>query len=154
MDHVTPPPKTLGQLIDDLSTIRERRRVLAAKDKLLETQYKIVEAQVQAQLVESEMPSASGRTAVASISYTTVGAIVNYEEALSFMKRAGYLHLLGRSLSAPAFREVYELELAKLSRKRGFDSGKLDPAAVLPGMRPFTVTRLNLSALKVPRKVA
>jgi len=153
MERVS-PMKTLGHLIDELSTIREQRRILAAEDKLLEDKYKALVALVQDQLIENDVASASGCTATASLSHIVVGTIDDYEKAIEFMKRKGYLHLLGRTLSAPAFREVYELELNKLSSKRGFDPEKLDPATVLPGMRPFTVTKLNLTTLKTPRKVA
>ena len=147
-------PYTLGHLIDELSEIRELRRFLAAEDKVLEDKYKEVAALVQEQLIENDMASASGCTATASLSHIVVGTIDNYETAIEFMKNKGYLHLLGRSLSAPAFREVYELELNRISSEEGFDPEKFDPATVLPGMRPFTVTKLNLATLKTPRKVA
>ena len=147
-------PKTIGVLIDDLSAIREKRRVLAIQNKVLEDQYKALEATIKEQLTENGMSLASGTRASASLSYPVVDEVTDWEAVYAFIKKTGYWHLLGRSVSAPAFRELYELEVAKLSKKRGFKPEALDPATVLPGMKPFTKVNLNLTALKVPRKVA
>lgn len=146
--------KPIGVLIDDLSAIREKRRVLASQDKILEEQYRTLENSIKEQLAENGMSLASGTKASASLSYPVVAEVTDWDAVYAFIKKTGYWHLLGRSVSAPAFRELYELKVTELSKKRGFNPETLDPATVLPGMKPFTKVNLNLTALKVPRKVA
>ncbi len=148
LNTVAAKPKTLGQLIDTLNAIRQARRKLAEEDSKLASEFSEVEAQVKDRLIAEETDKATGRTATVSLSRVTVASVTDWELVYALIKKTGAFHLLHRRVSDPAFRELYELEYNKLSKKRGFDPEALDTATVVPGFKPFEKLQLNLTALK------
>lgn len=140
--------RSLGSLIDELDLIRSNRRYLAERDKELSAGYAALEAEIKERLGAEGMARATGRRATVSLNSVIIANVTDWTAVYALIKKTGSFHLLQRRISDPAFRELYELELNKLSRKRGFDPEKLDPATVLPGFVPFTKVNLNLTSLK------
>lgn len=123
--------KGIGPSIDHLSELREQKRELEAKVKVIEAEYAAIEAALMSQLDDQGMAKATGTKATASISVTVVGNLVDPEKLHDFIKKTGYFHLLQPRLSDPACRELFE--------------AKGDKA--IPGVEPFHRKRLNLRAL-------
>jgi hypothetical protein len=120
---------TLGQLIDQLDTIRERKRKLAEQIKVLEGEYSELEDQVKARLTEEGMDKATGKKATASLSQVVVATVKDWDALCAYVKKTGHFHLFQRRVSDPAFREL-------VAKKP------------VPGLEPFTKTNLNLTHLK------
>lgn len=140
--------RSLGSLIDELDEIRAKRRDIAEQDKALSASYMAIETEIKERLGAEGMAKATGRRATVSLNSVIIANVTDWNAVYALIKKTGSFHLLQRRVSDPAFRELYELELNKLSRKRGFDPEKLDPATVLPGFVPFTKVNLNLTSLK------
>lgn len=124
-------PKALGTLIDDLNGIREKRRLIAEQEKVLEAEYKELEENLLARLDAEGMDKATGKTATISVSTNVVANIVDWDKACAYIKRTNNFQLLQRRISDPAFRELMELKGLK----------------ELPGLEAFSKKRLNLRAL-------
>lgn len=120
--------KTIGALIDQLDTIRERKRKLDEQVKTLADEYKEVEAIVIERLTSEETDSGKGKRASASITHEIVADIVDFDELAKYVKKTGYFHLFQRRISNPAFRE--------LAAKRP-----------VPGLAAFTKVKLNLRSI-------
>lgn len=120
---------TLGQLIDQLDTVRERKRKLSEQIKTLEGEYSVLEEQVKERLLAEGMDKATGKKATASLTQEVVATVKDWDALCAYVKKSGHFHLLQRRVSNPAFRE--------LAAKKP-----------VPGLEPFVKTNLNLAHLK------
>lgn len=107
-------PKTnelsLGGQIDALYELREERLAKSREvDKLKKIEEDGVKA-IMSTLEELDMEKATGKLATFSINETTVPKVVDFQRLSEYIIKTGYTHLLGRSVSAPAYRELVELE--------------------------------------------
>lgn len=123
-------PTPLGTLIDQLALIRDKRRELAEKDKLLAAQYAEVEAEILAIMEEQGTDKVAGKKATASISKVVVANVTDWDALYAFIYKNKMGHLLQRRVSDPAFRELLEIKGQKTMEK--------------VGVVPFTKTNLNL----------
>lgn len=119
----------IGPSIDYLAELREQKRELESKVKMIETEYAGIEAMLMEQLDKGGMAKATGKKATASITEIVVGNLVDADKLHAYIKRTGYFHLLQQRLSDPACRELFESKGA------------------IPGVEPFTKKRLNLRVI-------
>ena len=124
---------TLGQQIDKLAAIREEKRVLAEKEKVLDAAYSDLEAAILTRLQDEGMDKVTGKKATASVSSTTVANVTDWDSFNAFVKKTGNFQLYQRRVSDPAFRELLEQ--------------KGEAAMAKVGLIPFTKIRLNLRAI-------
>lgn len=117
---------SIGELIDQLDEIRERKRGKEEELKTIEAQYAATEQQVLEHLTNEKLDQAGGSKATASISRVTVAQVEDWDALFKYVKRTGYFHLFQRRLSDPACRELFESK------------------GSIPGVTPFTKTKLNL----------
>ncbi len=122
--------KPLGNLIDQLNTIRETKRKLQEKIDEQDAAYKALEEQLMGRLDAEGMDKATGKTATISVSSSTSFSIKDDDKFFAWMARTKNFQLMQRRISDPAAREVLEM-------KRG----------EIPGLEAFTKKRLNLRAL-------
>jgi hypothetical protein len=125
---------TLGSMIDNLNDLREQKRDLAAKIKVIEAAFDTLQAQIIERLDKEETRKGEGKKASASITEVIVGQFDPDDPAArdklhAYIKKTGYWQLLENRISATAFREILELK------------GKV------PGLVPFTKRNLNLRSL-------
>lgn len=116
----------IGPTIDKLNVLREGKRELEAKIKVIETEYAALEAQLMEKFESEGTDKGTGKTASASISTSVVGNVTDWEKFNAYVKKTGFFHLFQRRLSDTAVRELFE-------------QGKK-----IPGCEPFTKRRLNL----------
>ena len=124
-----PKKVTIGGLIDQMSTVREKRRTLATQDKELETEINELEKQL-IELMDAEgQTKATGHSASASISETIVFNTVDWDAFMKYLIRTKQSHLVQRRVSAPAVLELFTLK------------------GSVPGLEPFTKRSINLRNL-------
>lgn len=138
----------VGKLIDKLVAMRETKRKISAQLDEAEDRYKALEAEIKERLGEEGLGGARGTLATASLSSTVVATVTDWNEVYALIHKKKAYHMLERRISNPAFRELYEQEYAKASKKKGFDPDNFDDATIVPGFKPFTKVNLNLTVLK------
>lgn len=123
--------RSIGQLIDRMDELREAKRALAEKEKVIQAEYDLIKLQLIERLDKEGMEKATGQRASAGVSRIVVANIVDDAKLFAYIKKTGHFHLFQRRISDPAFRELYEL-----SKGKG-----------VPGLEPFTKTDINLRSL-------
>lgn len=120
------PKLTIGQKIDAMFDLREKKRALDAQVKELEGQIKGFESELMEDMAAQGVDKMSGTKATVSITSSTVANVEDWDSFLAFVYKMKYGHLLQRRVSDPAYRELLE-------------QGKK-----IPGVSPFSQDRLNL----------
>lgn len=121
---------SLGKLIDNLYKLRAKRIEKQHEvDDLKKEEDENVKL-IMMKMEESGLESVSGRTATFSTYETTVPKLVDYNALIGYIKDSGHIHLLGRRVSATAYRELYELE------------------GGVPGVEPYTFSKHSLTRSK------
>jgi hypothetical protein len=120
---------TIGSRIDALNQLREDKRALEEKIKVIEESYRELEEALMETLQKQGMDKATGKKASVSVSSIVVGNLVDDTAFFAYVKKTGYFHLLQRRLSDPAIREL------------------LESKGSIPGVEPFVKKRLNLRSL-------
>lgn len=120
---------SIGENIDKLHDLRERKRALEAEIKVIDGEYDGIEEALMAQLASQGVTLSRGAKATASISTSIVAEIDDFDALCKFVKRTGYFHLFQRRISDPAFREL------------------LEQKGAVPGLKPFPKKKLNLKSL-------
>ena len=145
---------TLGELIDRLDKLREEYRIIDETAKAIKVKYDELEQVILGKLLSEKMDKATGKRATVSIKRSLVGNIKNRETLNAYVKKTGYFHLFNNAVGAPAFRELYEHEMAKVK------PGKTDEITEqrrkqaeerfiqLTGLAPFTKIAMNHSSIK------
>jgi hypothetical protein len=123
---VTTKPPSLGALIDQMHSLREKKRELEASVKDLEGQASEIESQIMDAMSEQGLDKMSGVLATVSITKTTTGNVTDWDELWPYISKNKFFHLVQRRLSDPAYREL------------------LDMGKKVPGVEPFVKARLNL----------
>ena len=119
-------PQPLGSMIDELSQIREQRRELAAQDADLGKTYDALKERIKLRLLTEGADMARGHEASASLTYTVVPTVKNWEALYKFILETNQLHLLEKRVATGAFRELNSA------------------GSVVPGVEPFTKIDINL----------
>ena len=119
----------IGPLIDKLDGLREEKRALETKVKLVEAKYKELEEGLLFRMQAEGADKVTGKKATASISSSVSGTIEDWEAFTKYVAKTKYFHLFQRRLSDPAVRELFETK------------GKV------PGLGTFVKRRLNLRSL-------
>lgn len=122
-------PNDLGTDGALLFDIREKKRALEEQVKALEAQAE----EVQQRLMETMVSQGLDKFTVAgcgtvSVSKSVVADVQDWDEFYGFIHKKKYWHLLQKRVSDPAYRELLEANTK------------------VPGVQPFTKTRLNLRA--------
>ena len=126
-------PKTpVGKMIDQLASIRDKKRKADAVVKEFEEQYKLLEAQILQEMAAQGLDKGSGKTATASLGEEVVADLQDWDKFTAWLAKTKHFHIFQRRFSNPAYRE-----LVALSKGRG-----------IPGLVSFTKTKLNLRSLK------
>lgn len=119
----------IGQLIDKLHAVREKRAGLAAKDKPLEVEEKELRDMILAELAAQGTDEARSKKLKVSVTYNTVANVKDWDAFWDFiLKGKGkYNHLLQRRVSDPAYRELVGMaendkRLAKALGEAGVES--------------------------------
>ena len=120
------PKLTIGQKIDAMFDLREKKRAPDAQVKELEGQIKGFESELMEDMAAQGVDKMSGTKATVSITSSTVANVEDWDSFLAFVYKMKYGHLLQRRVSDPAYRELLE-------------QGKK-----IPGVSPFSQDRLNL----------
>lgn len=121
---------TLGSLIDEMSEIREKRRVIASEDKVCKDRYDELEAELISALDKQGMAKGTGRKASASISTTVVAAKTDWDMFMTWLVKTKNTQLVQQRVSDPAYRELRE-RLGK----------------AIPGLEDFEKRSVNLRNL-------
>lgn len=120
---------SIGDLIDRMWTVREKKRGLDEKIKELDKELAMLDADIQDRLGQEGLDAGRGKKASVSVNEEVVANITDFEALCKYVKRTGYFHLFHRRISNPAFRE--------LAAKKP-----------VPGLEAFTKKKLNLTTLK------
>jgi hypothetical protein len=125
----TKKPITVGKQIDDLWTLREKKRLLEADIKKLEESIKEHETRLFESFDAQGLKSGKGTLASISISESVEFNLENDEEFFKYVKKNNAFHLLQRRISSPAAREIFEQK------------------GMVPGLAPFPKRRLNIRSI-------
>jgi hypothetical protein len=116
-----------GKMIDELYETRKNR---LAQQKTVDT-YKAIETKltkdIMALLHDQDTTSISGKLATFSITEKVVPKVVDYNKLKEYIVSTGYVHLLGRTVSAPAAREIWDID------------------EEIPGVEPLTLDKHSLT---------
>lgn len=120
---------TIGSRIDTMYALREQKRELEAKVKVVEDEYKVIETELLEALEREGTSNGKGKHASASVSVSVVGQITDVEAMNAYIKRSGNFQLYQQRLSTLAVRELLETKGA------------------IPGVTPFNKVTLTLRTL-------
>jgi hypothetical protein len=123
-------PKTeqsVGKMIDELYEIRTRRIAESKSiDAMKKTETSLTK-EIMALLQDQDTTSTSGKLATFSITEKIVPKVVDYNKLKEYIVSTGYVHLLGRTVSAPAAREIWDID------------------EEIPGVEPLTLDKHSLT---------
>jgi len=128
----TAAPPTLGELIDSMWALREKRTAAEAVVDTIKAEISVIEAQVDERMEAEGMTKATGTKATVSFSYTTIADVQGDEgwtKLYAYIAKNKYWHLLHRRVTDAAYKELLE-------------TGKK-----VPGVEPFTKKRINLRTI-------
>lgn len=121
--------KATGAAIDKMFELREAKRTLEQRIKDIEFEYSQFEEALLAKLKAEGLDKATGKLAGVSVTSVITADVQDWDKLHAFVKRSGNYQLYYKRLSDPAFREL------------------LAAKGVVPGVLPFTKTKLNLRTL-------
>lgn len=122
----------LGNRIDSLVKQRDAIREAEAKLNEMKESFKAAETTLIETIEAQNIDGARGKLATASVSFSEVHTIDDYDAFAAYVAKHKYYHLFQRRLSEPAVRELEE----KMKGQK------------LPGLGAFTHKKLNLRAVK------
>lgn len=121
----------MGQLIDKLHTIREKRRALSKQDDELKTEYDTFEQMLLDKMKAEGCERSAGKTASASISSNLVYNVKDWDAFTAFVYKKKCAHLFQRRVSNAAVDEMF----------------RLNPKGGVPGVEAFNKEGINLRNL-------
>lgn len=129
---VAAKPPALGNMIDLMWALREKRKVAEAEVEKLKAEIAAIEVEVDKQMEADGITKASGTKATLSFSYTTIADVQGDEGwklLYPYIAKNKFWHLLHKRVSDSAYAELLE-------------AGKK-----VPGVLPFTKKRINLRTI-------
>lgn len=113
---------TTGELIKELTQIRDDKRELNKRLKELNEEWRTVEALLMLRLDAQGMKRASTDDGTATITTDEVPLVRDWDEALKFMREQDQMHFLQRRIATAAWKEFrkagYELPGVDVYNKR------------------------------------
>lgn len=131
MDTVNNSPElpAIGEVIDELHGIREKKRELEAEVKLVEKQLAEKERELMELMDGQQTRIAEGKTASVRIDDAVYPTAENWDDIHKYIHDNKYYHLLERRISVTAFREL------------------VDRGEPVPGVIPFKKRKVSLKSL-------
>lgn len=120
---------TLGDLVDQLSTLRTARLALEETVKTMKKDESRIEDEFLQLADDQKTTVAAGQLAKASITDSVVPQVNDWDALYRFIQRKKYWHLLERRCASASYREL------------------LEQGVKVPGTVPFTRRKLNLRAI-------
>ena len=120
---------SIGTMIDAMWAVREHKRALEAQIKEATEKLDAYEDTLMAKMKADGLDKATGKEASVSFTSTTAAAVEDWDGFYAYIKKTGYFHLLQKRVSDPAYREL------------------LAAGKKVPGVQPFSKTRINLRSL-------
>lgn len=99
-------PTPLGEIIDRMMVVRDERRLIAARDKVLVAEYTGLEEQLIARLKAEKSEMSSSALATASMSTTPIPMVEDWDKYYAYMRESDSLHLLQRRPAVGAMNEL------------------------------------------------
>lgn len=118
--------KTLGDLVDKLHDIREKKRVAEDVVKGIEEEYRQVEAELMALADEQVTTVGKGKAGAFSIVESVLPQVEDWDAFWKFIYKNKYGHLVERRPSVTGCRELFETKGA------------------IPGVNKFVKRKINL----------
>lgn len=100
--------KNVGPMIDKLFAAKTLKEKAESKAKKLRDEYNEMKDKVRAELVKQELDGANGVKARVSLIHRTVAVISEYNKFEKFVYKNKALHLLTKTPSTVAWRELLE----------------------------------------------
>ena len=100
---------SLSELIDALHSLRDEKRSIAARDKILTAQSEEIELIIVDKFKSDNCTSFKTQKAGATLSTQEQPIISNIDEFEQFIKATGALYLLQRRISSKACLELHEM---------------------------------------------
>lgn len=117
---------TIGSKIDQLFSLREKKRALEKQVEALQKEISDQEVILIDQMDKEGVDRAAGKFASVSITESVKPSVTDWDIFYKYIKRSGFFHLLERRPSVTGCRELFETK------------GKI------PGVVPFTKRSINL----------
>jgi hypothetical protein len=119
-------PKTIGETIDMMFSLRESKRELEAKIKTLNETYDALEAHLTSNFDKAGLDGARGKFATASIKRTTVADVTDWDAYFKYIARTKSWDLIQKRASITALRLRW------------------DDKKAVPGVEPKTLETISL----------
>jgi hypothetical protein len=126
MSEKDSPLRPTSAIIEGLVEVRDERRAIADRDKVLVAAWKSLEEELMGRLDEQGMMQAKVGAGTASITEVIVPNVVDWDALQAHIQETGDFHLLQKRPAAAAFRELNA-------------SGES-----IPGMEPFNKRTISL----------
>jgi hypothetical protein len=121
--------RTIGAKIDKLHKLREQKRLLEEKIKLLVAEMDALENELVTQMDAEGVIRSTGKAATVSIGESIRPSVDDWDAFYAYIHRNKYYHLLEKRPSVSGCRELFETK------------GKI------PGVVPFTQRKLNMRTI-------
>jgi hypothetical protein len=120
---------TIGGKIDQLHALREQKRALEEKIKMLSDQMDSLESELISDMQAEGITRSTGTAATVSVSEVVRPSVDDWELFYNYIHKNRYYHLLERRPSVAACRELFETK------------------GTIPGVVPFTQRKLNIRSI-------
>ena len=118
----------IGVMIDEMYTLRERKRALERQAAEVQKEYDVIEARCMERMQQEGTPKVGGRFATVTYSERVLPTIKDWDKFCKFMARKKWFHLVEKRASVSGCREIWDMNL-----KGG-----------IPGIEPFKTPTLRL----------
>lgn len=105
-------PKSLGQIIDRMKVVRDERRLIGARDKVLVEEFDQLEAQLITRMKAEGMESTSSPLATATKTVNEIPVVEDWDAFYAYMRDSDSLHLLQRRAAIGAMTELKNASVA------------------------------------------
>ena len=138
--------RTIGELIDDLAAIEEKRTAHAAAGKLLDLEKTELTTLIFNTLDAQDTLSGSSKTRRINITESEEPQTEDWEEALAWMAKNKCLHLVQHRISAPAWREIRALPKYRKAMNKIVVEGQPERYEI-PGFKSVVVRKLSFTKI-------
>lgn len=124
------PPRKIGDLVDKLHEIRERKREAEEAVKAIDEEFRRVEAELMELADEQGTLTGKGKVGSFSIVESVLPQVKDWDAFYKYIQKTKYWHLLERRPSVTGCRELFETKGA------------------IPGVDKFTKRKINLRGVQ------
>lgn len=121
---------TVGELIDQLWSVKEEKKEWAKEEKKLNARIEDIEQQLFAKFDAEQMTLGRGSKASISVGTSTAFNIADFDALCAYVKRKNYFHLFQRRVTVESARELFEAN------------------GSVPGLEPYTKRTIHITTLK------